>query len=56
MEEYVYVLSGRLTARLGEDDHMLEAGDALYFQARLPHGFTAGDAPCRYLLIIDNRP
>lgn len=56
VEEYIYVLSGRLHATLGQEDHVLEQGDALYFQAHIPHTFTADDTtPCQYFLIIDNR-
>lgn len=56
VEEYIYVLSGRLHATLGQEDHVLEQGDALYFQAHIPHTFTAADTTaCQYLLIIDNR-
>lgn len=56
VEEYIYVLSGRLHATLGQENHVLEQGDALYFQAHLAHTFTAADSmACQYLLIIDNR-
>ena len=55
VEEYIFVLSGRLEARLGDDTHMLEDGDALYFQAQIPHTFKAiGECGCKYMLIINN--
>lgn len=55
VEEYIFVLSGRLEARLGDDTHTLEAGDALYFQAQIPHTFKAiGGGGCQYMLIINN--
>ena len=55
VEEYIFVLSGSLVAELGGDTRRLEPGDALYFQAHVPHNFRAiGDAACRYMLIINN--
>lgn len=54
VEEYIFVLEGALQADLGDGTHELEAGDALYFQAHIPHSFTAtSDEPCRYMLIIN---
>lgn len=56
VEEYIYVLEGTLSARLGERTETINAGDALYFQAHVPHEFTASEeGRCRYLLIIDAR-
>lgn len=56
VEEYLYVLSGTLQASLGEQQHVLETGDALYFEAHVPHRFTAGGrSACRYMLIINNQ-
>jgi DNA-binding XRE family transcriptional regulator/mannose-6-phosphate isomerase-like protein (cupin superfamily) len=42
-EEWVYVLSGRLRLLLGEKQHVIEAGDAAHFDARLPHRLEAMD-------------
>ncbi len=56
VEEYIYVLSGGLEARLGDDVHILSEGDALFFQAHKRHEFkAAGKGACRYMLIIHNR-
>lgn len=56
VDEYVYVLAGHLRARLGEGDHVLQAGDSLYFEAHVPHAFdNIGAVPCVYLLVIDSR-
>ena len=56
VEEYIYVLSGKLEARLGDEVHMLCEGDALFFQAHKSHAFkAAGKGACRYMLIIHNR-
>jgi transcriptional regulator with XRE-family HTH domain len=37
--EYVVVERGRLRALLGSDEYFLEEGDALYFEADVPHRF-----------------
>ena len=56
VEEYIHVLSGQLKATLDNAEHLLTAGDSLYFQAHVPHQFTAiGAEPCRYMLIINNQ-
>lgn len=55
VEEYIYVLKGRLVARVGERSMTLETGDSLYFEADAGHAFTnvGGDA-CEYFLVIDS--
>ena len=42
--ECIYVLQGELTVHLGDEPHVLEAGDALYFDSSVPHTYrrTAG--------------
>ena len=37
--EFLYVLSGRLQLRIGEDKHELAEGDAIYFDSTLSHGY-----------------
>jgi len=55
VEEYIYVLRGRLRATIGERSLTLSEGDSLYFEADLPHGFSNPDAaPCEYFLVIDS--
>lgn len=52
--EQITVLEGALQCRLGERAVRLEAGDALSFQADLPHAFASdGDVACVYILLID---
>jgi transcriptional regulator with XRE-family HTH domain len=56
-DEYIYVLAGTLEARLGEETHRLEAGDAIYFQATRAHEFrNVGEGDCQYFLVIDSTP
>ncbi len=35
--EYKYILSGKVTYLIGEEEYNLEAGDSLYFNGRIPH-------------------
>ena len=37
--EFLYVLSGKLELRAGEDRHELAEGDAIYFDSTVPHGY-----------------
>lgn len=53
VEEYVVVEAGRLRAVLGGEEHLLREGDALYFEADVPHRFdNAGEGSCSYYLVI----
>lgn len=55
VEEYIYVLRGRLKASVGERSTVLEAQDALYFEADATHIFTnVGPDVCEYFLIINS--
>lgn len=55
VEEYFYVIKGRLTARVGERAVTLETGDSLYFEADAGHAFTnVGDGTCEFFLVIDS--
>jgi transcriptional regulator with XRE-family HTH domain len=54
--EYVVVERGRLRALLGGEEHLLEEGDALYFEADVTHRFdNAGEGECSYYLVIDSK-
>jgi transcriptional regulator with XRE-family HTH domain len=56
VEEYVVVEKGRLRATIGGEDYLLELGDALYFEADVPHRFdNAGEGECSYYLVIDSK-
>ena len=37
--EFLYVLSGGLDLRSGEDKHELEQGDSIYFDSTVSHGY-----------------
>jgi uncharacterized cupin superfamily protein len=56
-EEHVLILAGELTLRLGEDRHVMTAGDYAVFPAgrKVAHCFVNhGDAVCRYIMIGEN--
>jgi quercetin dioxygenase-like cupin family protein/DNA-binding XRE family transcriptional regulator len=50
--EFIYVLKGRLNLRLGAEHEVLDAGDSLYFDSQLPHGYSrAGNKPCSAIVV-----
>jgi quercetin dioxygenase-like cupin family protein len=53
VEKYLVVERGRLEVTVGDQAYRLVAGDALYFEADIPHRFSnAGRGACRYLLVV----
>lgn len=51
-EEFLYVLEGRLEFRRGDQVATLEAGDSLYFDSVVPHGYRGLGGPATALVII----
>jgi transcriptional regulator with XRE-family HTH domain len=52
--EWLYVLSGRLRLRLGEQDLVLTRGEAAEFDTRIPHGMSAvGSRPVEIISIFN---
>src|SRR5690606_17805796 len=52
--EWVYVLSGRLRLRLGEQDLILARGEAAEFDTRVPHSLSAvGSRPAHIISIFN---
>lgn len=50
--EFIYVLKGRLALKVGAETEFLDAGDSLYFDSHLPHGYSrAGTKPCCALVV-----
>src|SRR5690349_21049447 len=37
--EFIYVIEGTLTVQIDAGEHALEAGDAVYFDATIPHAY-----------------
>lgn len=53
VEEYIVVEKGRLKALIGGEEHVLEEGDAVYFEADVTHRFdNVGADECSYYLVI----
>lgn len=52
-QEFNYVLEGKVGVVIGAKTLILEAGDSIYFDPRIPHGQFAVDAEAKFLTIID---
>lgn len=53
VEEHIVVEKGELRATLGGEEYLLREGDALFFEADVPHRFdNAGRGECAYYLVI----
>jgi transcriptional regulator with XRE-family HTH domain len=50
--EFLYVLSGRLELRTGEDRHELSEGDAIYFDSTVAHGYRRVGAKRTVALVV----
>jgi transcriptional regulator with XRE-family HTH domain len=50
--EFVFVLRGQLTMRLDLVDHVLDAGDSLYFDPSVPHSYRrTGGRACEAIVV-----
>jgi quercetin dioxygenase-like cupin family protein/DNA-binding XRE family transcriptional regulator len=50
--EFIYVLQGTLAVQIGGDEHLLEAGDSLYFDPSVPHGYRrSGPHACHAVVV-----
>ncbi len=50
--EFLYVLDGELALRHGDRESVLEAGDAVYFDASAPHSYQcAGRKPAQAIIV-----
>lgn len=54
MEKYLAVSAGRLTVVVDEKPHVLETGDAIYFEVQAPYRFINEDphTDCTYYMVI----
>jgi len=51
--DWLYVLAGRLRLALGDDELVLEPGEAAEFDTRVPHGFaSAGPEPVELISVF----
>jgi quercetin dioxygenase-like cupin family protein/DNA-binding phage protein len=52
-QEFIYVLEGRMEARLGQRVEILDPGDAIYYDSNQPHLVKChGDQPTRILAVL----
>lgn len=50
--ELVYMVSGEMELRIGKEEHTLGEGDAIYFDASVPHGYRrVGKKPCTAIVV-----
>lgn len=57
VEHEQYVLSGRATIGIGEEQIAVRTGDVIYIPAGVPHSYrTEGDEPFRFLCVVPNAP
>jgi quercetin dioxygenase-like cupin family protein len=50
--EFLYVVSGRLQLRTGEETNELREGDAIYFDSSVPHGYRRIGAKRTAALVV----
>lgn len=50
--EFLYVVSGKLELRAGEDRHELAEGDAIYFDASILHGYLKAGSKRTVALVV----
>ena len=50
--EFIYVVQGTLSVHLGGDEHLLEQGDSMYFDATSPHAYRRSRGrTCRAVVV-----
>jgi transcriptional regulator with XRE-family HTH domain len=50
--ELLYVIEGQVTVNVGDEAHLLRAGDSMYFDASVPHEYTrTGRRICRAVVV-----
>ena len=56
VEHEQYVLAGRARVTVGDAEHEVSAGHALYIPAGTPHSYRVLEAPFEFLCIVPNAP
>jgi transcriptional regulator with XRE-family HTH domain len=51
-QEFNFVIEGKMKVTVGKNEHDLNAGDSIYFDARLPHSQSAIDGTAQFITII----
>src|SRR6187397_2192840 len=50
--EFLYAIQGKLSVHLREDEHVLDAGDSMYFDATVPHAYRrSGARTCTAIVV-----
>ncbi len=50
--EFIYVMQGRLSVHMSGEEHVLDAGDAIYFDATTPHAYRrSGGRLCSAVVV-----
>jgi transcriptional regulator with XRE-family HTH domain len=50
--EFIYTLQGALTVHINGEDHVLDAGDSMYFDSSLPHAYRrTGGRVCSAIVV-----
>ena len=50
--EFIYTLQGRLSVHVADQEHILETGDAMYFDSGTPHGYRRTKGPACSALVV----
>lgn len=51
--EFIYLLLGTLSVRIGDEEHVLGRGDSLYFDSSVPHSYRRGGrGSCRAIVVV----
>ncbi|MDR0487322.1 MAG: XRE family transcriptional regulator [Treponema sp.] len=51
-QEFNYVVEGQVKITVGKSEHILSAGDSVYFDARQPHSQAAVNGTAQFITII----
>jgi phosphate butyryltransferase len=53
-EEFHYVMEGTLKIVVGEEEHILDTGDSIYFDSSLPHALSSVGRHAKLLAVVYN--
>ena len=50
--EFIYTIEGALSVHVGAEEHVLSAGDSMYFDSTVPHAYRrSGGRQCRAVVV-----
>jgi len=56
VEHEQYVLSGKARMVIGDETHVVTAGNVLYIPAGMPHSYEVLEGPFEFLCMVPNAP